>query len=152
MPMVDLKVLVFLQLAMDVAIVMLFVLLLRRWKMKDNPSHLEEKVERFSSLLRDADRAAKSFETQLAEKKHLITQLQQQMDEKILYFNGLLNRAGALQRNPASEAGDGALTEEKIVSMARQGHGLKEIADTLAVPKEEVKLVLDLKKSAVPKA
>jgi DNA-binding NarL/FixJ family response regulator len=64
----------------------------------------------------------------------------------------LLNRADILLSSHGKEAAD--IKEDpislnsqpaEIIGLAKEGHGVEEIANMLSIPKGEVKLVLDLK-------
>jgi len=64
----------------------------------------------------------------------------------------LLQRADALLSSHAQQAADAECNplslnsqESQIIALAGEGHDLEEIAKRLSIPKEEVKLVLDLK-------
>ena len=74
------------------------------------------------------------------------------MDKRIGSLSGLLQRADALLSSHAQQAADAECNplslnsqESQIIALAGEGCDLEEIAKRLSIPKEEVKLVLDLK-------
>ncbi len=78
--------------------------------------------------------------------------LTKQLDKKIMSLNMNLNRAGALLHHNLTDNGDRHLvsakdSQKKIMNLAQEGCSPEKIADTLAIPKEEVLLVLDLNKN-----
>ncbi len=149
--MADLKILVFVQIGMDFAIIAVFIFLLRRLAALNKDSSMQKGLQIFESVLTDAKKAAAQFNKQLEEKKELINKLNQKMEQKIMSINVLLNRADVLlkdhlqpgdaQKKPATA---GSL-EKQIIMLAEEGHDVEAIADTLAISKGEVMLVLDLK-------
>ena len=150
--MTDLKILVFVQICIDFAIIAVFIFLLRRLAALNKDSSLQKGLQIFESVLTDAKKAAAQFNKQLEEKKELINKLNKKMEQKIMSINILLNRAdvllndrlqpGDVQNKPAASSN----LEKEIIMLAEEGHDSEAIADTLAISKVEVMLVLDLKK------
>ncbi len=149
--MTDLKILVFVQIGIDFAIIAVFIFLLQRLAAINKDSSMQKGLQIFESVLTDAKKAAAQFNKQLEEKKELINKLNQKMEQKIMSINVLLNRADVLlkdhlqpgytQKKPANA---GSL-EKEIIMLAEEGHDVETIADTLAISKGQVMLVLDLK-------
>ena len=149
--MTDLKILVFVQIGIDFAIIAVFIFLLRRLAALNKDSSMQKGLQIFESVLTDAKKAAAQFNKQLEEKKELINKLNQKLEQKIMSINVLLNRADVLlkdhlqpgdaQKKPATSSS----LEKEIIMLAEEGHDVEAIADTLAISKGEVMLVLDLK-------
>ncbi|MBU0986737.1 MAG: hypothetical protein KKH68_05735 [Proteobacteria bacterium] len=148
----ELKLLIFLQIGLDIAIFIVFVFLINRLKTFDRDVSPPKGLDAIESFLADADKLAARFKTQLEEKNHLIKALGQQLDSKIMSINVLLNRADALLADHRPAGADTVAPaypdrqEKEIIKLAQEGWGLENIAETLSIPKGEVKLVLDLRK------
>jgi len=152
MAFIELKLLIFVQLGIDVAVIAIFILFIRRFRSLQRNPLLDDGVNLFESLLKDADHLSGQFKEQLEEKKYLIKKLNDQLDKKILSLNVLLNRSDALlsRHNRKKENHDAPIAQDrprsKIIKLSQEGRDIENIAGTLLVPKEEVKLVLDLNK------
>lgn len=152
MSFIDLKLLIFAQLVMDVAVIAVFILFIRRFRSLQRNPLLNDGVKIFESLLKDADQLSGQFKEQLEEKKYLIKRLNDQLGKKIMSLNVLLNRSDALlaRHNRKEKDHDAPISinrpERKIIKLSKEGRDIENIAGTLSMPKEEVKLVLDLKK------
>ncbi len=152
MALVELKFLIFAQIGIDIAVIVIFILLIRKLRSLNRDSFLNEGLKMYESLLSDAGVISGQFNEQLAEKKHLITKLNEKLDEKIVGLKMLLNRADGLLSNHNQHdvfRDDKALfnsKEEEIIKLAEEGRDLENIADTLSISQGEVMLVLDLKK------
>lgn len=152
MALVELKFLIFAQIGIDIAVIVIFILLIRKLRSLNRDSFLNEGLKMYESLLSDAGVMSGQFNEQLTEKKHLIKKLNEKLDEKIMGLKMLLNRADGLLSNHNQHdvfKDDKALfnsKEEEIVKLAEEGRDLENIADTLSISQGEVMLVLDLKK------
>ena len=153
----ELKYLIVLQLAIDFAIFVVFILLIRRLRFLDKgSSSLNSKLKIYESFLKDADNISVKFKEMLKEKKDIIKKLNEQLEKRIKNINTLLNRADALlfkhrQSNQDVHVQDSLTNHtKKIVELAKEGFDLDYISETLVIPKEEVMLVLDLKKKISP--
>jgi hypothetical protein len=88
----------------------------------------------------------------LQEKKDIIKKLDDQLEKRIKSLNTLLNRADAMLFKQRQGNKDGHVeaslknNTEKIVELSNAGFDLDYIAESLVIPKEEVMLILDLKK------
>ena len=153
----ELKYLIVLQLAIDFAIFVVFILLIRRLRFLDKgSSSLNSKLKIYESFLKDADNISVKFKEMLKEKKDIINKLNEQLEKRIKNLNTLLNRADALlfkhrQSNQDVHVQDSLTNHtKKIVELAKEGFDLDYISESLVIPKEEVMLVLDLKKKISP--
>jgi hypothetical protein len=106
----------------------------------------------YESFLTDADNTSVKFKGMLQEKKDIIKKLDEQLEKRIKSLNTLLNRTDALLFKHRQSNQDGYVQNslknhsKKIVELANEGFDLNYIAESLVIPKEEVMLVLDLKK------
>ena len=88
----------------------------------------------------------------LQEKKEIVKTLNEHLEKRVKSLNSLLNRTDALLYNQRAVNQDVYDKDsfknhtEEIVQLAKEGFDLDYIADNLSIPKEEVMLVLDLKK------
>jgi DNA-binding NarL/FixJ family response regulator len=93
---------------------------------------------------------AKEFEKQLKEKSRLMKNLNEQLDSRIANLNALLNRADHVLSAAGKNIHHPPRSEEsrhhEILNLAKQGQSTEEIAHRLAVPKEEVRFILGLRK------
>lgn len=150
---IELKYLILLQLAIDFAIFVVFIFLIRRLRHLDKGSStLNSKLNMYESFLTDADDTSAKFKGMLQEKKDIIKTLNEQLEKRIKSLNSLLNRSDALLFKHRQHHQDGDVQNslknhtKKIVELAKEGFDSDYIAESLVIPKEEVMLVLDLKK------
>jgi len=152
MSFIDLKFLIFAQIGIDIAIILVFIVSIKKLRSLKLGPVLSDEVKIIESLLRDADKLTGQFKEQLQEKKHLIKKLNDQMDKKIMSLNLFLNRSDALlsQQREVDDENRAPVSvnspEEKVLRLAKEGRDIENIADTLLMSKEEVRLVLDIKK------
>jgi hypothetical protein len=153
MSFIEIKSLLLAQIGIDVAIVIFFIFLIRRLKYHKKGGPLGKGAQVFESLLTEANMIAGQFKDQLEEKHRLMRRLNEQLDNRIISLNMLLNRADLLLSANGTEAKDAHNTptalrsqQTEIIALSEKGHQLEQIADMLSIPKGEVKLVLDLKK------
>ena len=148
----ELNLLVFLQIGMDVAIFVAFVFLIKRFRTLNREIVMPEGLKTIESVLTDADKIAAEFKEQLKEKDHLIQTLNQQLDKKIMSINVFLTRADVLIEESQRIQGENAVAtfsnhqDKEIIKLASEGRNPDYIANVLSLPKEEVKLVLTLRK------
>lgn len=149
----ELKYLIVSQLSIDFAIFVVFIFLIRRLRFLDKgSSSLNSKLKIYESFLTDADNMSVKFKEMLQEKKDIIKKLNEQLEKRINNLNTLLNRADSLlfkhrQRNQDDYVQDSLKNHtKKIIELAKEGFDLDYISESLVIPKEEVMLVLDLKK------
>ena len=148
----ELQLLMFAQIGIDIIIIVVFIFVVRRLRYPNKGKSFDKTVRILESLFTDADKIAQQFKVQLEEKHHLIKRLNEQLDKRIGSLNGLLQRADALLLSHAQQAPDAEWNplslngqERQIIALAGEGYDIEEIAKRLSIPKEEVKLVLDLK-------
>jgi hypothetical protein len=150
---IELKHLILLQLSIDFGIFVVFIFLIRRLRFLDKgSSSLNTKLKMYESFLTDADNTSVKFKGMLQEKKDIIKNLNEQLEKRIKSLNTLLNRTETLLFKQGQSNQDGYVQDslknhtKKIVELAKKGFDLDYIAESLVIPKEEVMLVLDLKK------
>ena len=149
----ELKHLILSQLSIDFAIFVVFIFLIRRLRFLDKGSlSLNSNLKMYESFLTDADNTSVKFKGMLQEKKDIIKKLDEQLEKRIKSLNTLLNRTDARLFKHRQSNQDGYVQNslknhsKKIVELANEGFDLNYIAESLVIPKEEVMLVLDLKK------
>jgi len=150
---IELKHLILLQLAIDFGIFVVFIFLIRRLRFLDKgSSSLNTKLKMYESFLTDADNTSVKFKGMLQEKKDIIKNLNEQLEKKIKGLDTMLNRTETLLFKQGQSNQDGYIQDslknhtKRIVELAKKGFDLDDIAESLVIPKEEVMLVLDLKK------
>lgn len=147
----DLTRLIVAQIVIDGLLVVSILTLLHRLKRGGRENRDESRLDAVEDVLVEADRVAAAFNDQLSEKKELANNVVEMLDEKIIGLQMLLNRAEAVLES-ARTAVDSGQTEasapprRKILQMAEAGVAPAEIARQLSISKEEVKLVLDVKR------
>lgn len=147
-----LKYLIILQIAIDFAIFVVFIFLMIRLKSFSKNSSLNEKLERYESLLTDAADMSERFNKMLQEKKDIVIKVNEHLDNRIKSLHAMLNRTDALLFNHRSGNQDDSVQNslknhnKEIIKLAREGFDPDYIADSLFISREEVMLVLDLKK------
>lgn len=107
-------------------------------------------------LLNEAESAARIFESQIMEKKILIRDLNDKLDNRIISLNLLLNRADACLSTKSFGTGHESFEgagindmQEAILSMFAQGMDAAAISDKLSVSRKEVDLVISLKRKFI---
>ena len=150
---IELKHLILLQLSIDFGIFVVFIFLIRRLRFLDKgSSSLNTKLKMYESFLTDADNTSVKFKGMLQEKKDIIKNLNEQLEKKIKGLDTMLNRTETLLFKQGQSNQDGYIQDslknhtKRIVELAKKGFDLDDIAESLVIPKEEVMLVLDLKK------
>ncbi|MGA8178495.1 MAG: hypothetical protein WB792_00445 [Desulfobacterales bacterium] len=147
-----LKYLVLLQITIDFAIFIVFVFLMMRLRSFNKDSSLNEKMKRYESLLTDAADVSARFNEMLKEKKDIVIKVNEHLDQRIKSLHVMLNRTDALLFNHRLSNQDDSVQNslknhnEEILKLAQEGFDPDYIADNLFISKEEVMLVLDLKK------
>jgi hypothetical protein len=147
-----LKYLVLLQIVVDFSIFIVFIFLMMRLRSFNKDSSLNEKMKRYESLLTDAADLSARFNEMLQEKKDIVIKVNEHLDKRIKSLHVMLNRTDALLFNHRLSNQDNSVQNtlknhnEEILKLAQEGFDLDYIADNLFISKEEVMLVLDLKK------
>ena len=146
---------VIIQIAIDLCLIILFVIFLRQVKATTRPESSD--VQRITStlepLLQDAHEVGRQFEAQLKEKQHIVRRLNQHLDSHIISLNSLLNRAETcLVSGENTFEGKKTLDkdvydlQQEIITLSEKGLRAEKIANRLGIAKGEVTLVLDLRK------
>jgi DNA-binding NarL/FixJ family response regulator len=150
MEFIDLKFLILTQMGIDVVIIIVFILLIKKTGFFKKDSSLNKSLKLYESMLSDARRTSEQFQKQLDEKKHMIKMINQNMEERITSLNVMLNRTDALlfHNRQYDNMDMESLNNKKkeILKLEKQGHSSEQIADILSIPRETVMLVLDIKK------
>ena len=150
MEFIDLKILIVTQMAIDVVIIIVFIVLIKKSRFFKRDSSLNKGLKLYESMLTDARRISEQFKEQLEEKKHMIKMLNQHLEKRITSLNVMLNRTDALLfHNKQYDNVDRSsfdTQEKEILKLEKQGHSSDQIADILSIPREKVMLVLDIKK------
>ncbi len=144
------------QVAIDLCLIILFVIFLRQVKgacTGPKSGQIERVTRILEPALRDAQALAGQFEAQLKEKQRIVSSLNERLDSRIISLNLLLNRAETCLASCARVPGENVTAgrevsdlQQEIVTLAEKGLEAKEIASRLEISKGEVTLVLDLKK------
>ncbi len=123
-------------------------------------------IDLLEPLMFDARKTAEQFDGQIREKKRLLKELNEALDNRIININLLLSRAQAQQEKlekqpppaapvmprispmPAAAGGGASMLDQQhqIIRMYDGGIDPDTIAQQLSIPKGEVELVIDLKK------
>jgi Family of unknown function (DUF6115) len=149
---IALKYLIILQIAIDIAIFVVFILLMIRLRSFNKDSSLNEKLKRYESLLTDAADMSEKFNMMLKEKKDIVIKVNEHLDKRIKNLHAMLNRTDALLFNHRVSNQDDSVQNslknhnKEIIKLAQEGFDPDYIADSLFISREEVMLVLDLKK------
>jgi len=154
MSIIELRFLILAQLGIDIVLILVFIMVIRRLRSFNQSKSFVKTIKTFQSFVSDADKIADQFNEQLTEKHQVIKRLNEQLDKRIGSLNILLNRADIMLSSegedvPGHNNRDNASNnhQTEIIRMAKEGCKLEEISGRLSIPKGEVKLVLDLKKT-----
>ena len=110
----------------------------------------EKVLSQIEPLLVDAHSVADSFEEHVAEKKLIISEINEALEKRIASLTLLLNRADAIiarkkESHPQEDSRQRVFdSKEKILRLAAKGANIDEIANRLSLPKGEVALVVSL--------
>ncbi|MGD2028817.1 MAG: hypothetical protein PVG86_02675 [Desulfobacterales bacterium] len=150
MEFIDLKILILTQMAIDVVIIIVFIVLIKKIRFFKRDSSLNKGLKLYESMLTDARRISEQFKEQLEEKKHVIKIMNQHLEKRITSLNVMLNRTDALLFHNKQYDNMDSISfdtqEKEILKLEKQGHSSAQIADILSIPREKVMLVLDIKK------
>jgi len=152
MPVIDAHILIFAQIGIDIAIVLLLLFVVWRFSNKNRAKAFDKAAKILESLLIEAKKLAQQFNDQLEEKQCLIKKLNEELESRMNGMTVLLERADTMLLSPLRSVSDSQGTlhslntqAQEIIGLADSGSGLEEIAERLSIPKEEVKLILDLR-------
>ncbi len=138
------------QMAIDAVLIFAIVLLLFRLRQVKADGRLQAGVDGLEAVLNEAHRASEAFQRQLAQKQSLASRVVETLDAKIVSLNLQLNRADMILKSSdgktqaAAEPAAMHRHRRRIVQMAESGRAPADIARRLSVPKEEVRMVLEL--------
>jgi len=107
--------------------------------------NLETNLEKINQLLKESESLSLDLSNNLTEKREIVKNLVETLDEKVRALSQLLERIeGKIPApTPGPKGSDG---NSQIVEMAMAGCGVDDIAKRLGLSKEEVQLILDLRK------
>jgi len=152
MPVIDSHILIFAQIGIDIAIVALLLFVIRRFRRESRAKAFDKAATILESLLTEAEKLARQFNDQLEEKHRLIKKLNEELESRMNGLTMLLQRADTMLSSPLQGVADSQGTlhslntqAQEIIGLANSGSGLEEISERLSIPKEEVKLILDLR-------
>jgi DNA-binding NarL/FixJ family response regulator len=133
---------------MDLAVFGVFIFFMKKMKAAVRYEKMQKAAEVFESLLADSGKVAEQWRQEVEKRQELMKHLKEKMDERATSLALLCARAERSLQGPGSIRGSVSLTgrENKIIALARNGRNADEIASRLALPREEVKLVLGLEK------
>ncbi len=110
--------------------------------------NLETNLEKITQLLKESQNLSQDLSGNLAEKKEIVRKLVESLDEKIRRLNQLLEKIEG--KIPASKLGpDAKEGNGQVLEMAMAGCDVTDIAKRLGLSKEEVQLILDLRKITI---
>lgn len=155
MPVFNINFWVVFLMVLDIVLVVLMLFFIRNMK-----SGLRKEAVREASrelmgmiepLIKETEAVARTFEAQLAEKKQLVNQLNEELDSRTASLNLLLNRAKAVTTDPRDQSSStGHEQQEAILDLYSQNYDAETIAQKLSMPRGKVDLVIDLKRIRVP--
>ena len=115
--------------------------------LSSSKKNLETNLEKINQLLQESQTLSLDLSNNLAEKKEIVKKLVESLDEKIQSLNQLLGKIEG--KVPAPNPGpEGREENGQVLEMAMAGCGTADIAKRLGLSKEEVQLILDLRKIA----
>jgi hypothetical protein len=108
--------------------------------------NLENQLEKMNQLLKESETLSSDLSQNLAEKREMVKKLVEALDGRIQTLQPLLEKG-----NPESPIPAPAVPgKDPIVEMAIAGCEVGEISKRLGLSKEEVQLILDLRKITTP--
>lgn len=152
MNLMALKYLILIQISIDLVIFVVFIFLVIRLRSFNKDTSLNEMLKRYEFLLTEAADMSVKFNEMLQEKRDIAKKVNEHLDKRISSLNAMLNRTDALLFNHRLSNQEESVKNnlkshnEEIIKLAEKGFDPDFIADSLYISKEEVMLVLDLKK------
>ena len=144
------------QVVVDLLLIILFIIFMRQLKAsmaKQASCDVKPLPQVLEPLLKEAEKVAGQFETQLMEKQRLVRRLNEHLDNRIISLNLLLNRAEVCLASHEKESwGKNGRhrhvydLQEEIIGLGEKGLAPQEIANRMGISKGEVTLVLELKR------
>ncbi|MBM4333014.1 MAG: hypothetical protein FJ117_17670 [Deltaproteobacteria bacterium] len=105
-------------------------------------------LERVNELLKESESITLTLSRNLEEKREIAKRLMETLDEKIKRLEMLLLKPEERDSSPIPNP-DGQERNDPILQMAQAGCGVADIARRLGLAKEEVQLIIDLRKIAM---
>ncbi len=131
------------QILADIIIIAIMFYILKQIKYI-NYCDIEKVTGMLEQLCEDSKRLSLEFEKNLNEKKMIINSIISQIDNRILKLKEL----SALYNFDSNEKKINISKQSnEIIELLNRGKSIEDIAKELSLPKEEVKLVVDLKSS-----
>ena len=142
MPVMELEWVVLALILIDLFVVMVFVVLI--WKLKhfDVEDMFNQKTQILETLLSDADQLSGTLLKTLEDKHRILQQMDEKFEQRIAHLELLMEQAD--QTVGSLEA---VTTDQQIHQFFQDGMTTDDIAEKLAVPREKVTLVLNMKKN-----
>ena len=145
---------IFLQIILDLFLVVLILLFIRRYKSglrrEASREAARQVIDLLEPLLKEARTTASSFGDQLKEKARLVQSINERLDSRIISLNLLLNRAAVHLTEGEKDEGSPSNhiydQQNAILKLYAENHDPEQIAKQLSLPRGEVDLVIDLKK------
>lgn len=147
---------VIVQVIIDLLLIILFIIFMRQLKIgsaKRASFGIERLHQVLEPLLKEAEKVAEQFETQLKEKQQLVRKLNERLDSRIISLNLLLSRAEVCLASHDKESwGENRQQrhvydlQQEIIGLGEKGLAPEEIANRIGISKGEVTLVLELKR------
>jgi predicted transcriptional regulator len=106
---------------------------------------LYAKIDKLSDLLKESESLSQDLSKNLTEKREIVQTLLSTLDEKILTLEQVLEKIE--RREPVLNSGaNGQEGGGEVLELAQAGCAVPDIAKRLGLSKEEVQLILDLRK------
>ena len=147
---------VIVQVLVDLLLIILFIIFMRQLRAgraKRASSGVEPLHQVLDPLLKEAEKVAGQFETQLKEKRRLVRRLNEHLDSRIISLNLLLSRAEVCLSSHEKESRVENRhhrhvydLQQEIIGLGEKGLAPQEIANRMGISKGEVMLVLELKR------
>jgi hypothetical protein len=154
------KILIISLLVLDAVIILLFVIFMRRFVRHDHAENIakEQLEEILQPTLTEAKSISYKLEVLLKEKQKLVTALTEKLDQRIAKVSAVFEQPVKKQEYPVNNnqsnyaSGKGKSKnfkdfQDDVIRLSRQGMPADQIAIQLEVSKNEVDLILSLRKN-----
>ena len=119
--------------------------------LSNSKKNLENNLEKINQLLKESETLSLHLSDNLAEKREIVTRFLGTLDGRIQSLNQLLEKIEG--KMPAFPPGLSTKDRnDQILEMSQAGCGVTDIAKRLGLSKEEVQLILNLRKITAPPA
>jgi F0F1-type ATP synthase membrane subunit b/b' len=125
----------------DLFIVILFFVLIWKLKYFDVEDTFNQKIQTLENLLSDADQLSGALLKTLEDKHRILQQMDEKFEQRIAHLEQLMERA-----DQTAGSLETATVHQQIHQFFQDGMTTEAIAGKLAIPKEKVTLVLNMKK------